>query len=219
MGLRLTLRKSDQHFAKPIVRIDLSRGDGYAKIIPVKEHPSLDVTGINSSWVEAVGLLRTECLKCGYPKERVETGKTQSGWIAGREPGTRRKLKNHTILFLIWFRTVLYLFEFNPRVSEVIPKKSTWQNILVIISYDIESDRTRTRLAKKLKNFGPRVQKSVFEADISEEELTELNKLLEQVKMGKEDSIRLYQLCQACRKRISIRGRGEITEDKRFYIV
>ncbi|RMG21471.1 MAG: CRISPR-associated endonuclease Cas2, partial [Methanobacteriota archaeon] len=42
--------------------------------------------------------------------------------------------------------------------------------MLIVISYDIEKDRTRSRLAKKLKDFGPRVQKSVFEADIGEGE-------------------------------------------------
>jgi len=91
--------------------------------------------------------------------------------------------------------------------------------MLIIVSYDIEKDRTRTRLAKKLKNFGPRVQKSVFEADVGEEELQKLREILNKVKLDKEDSIRLYQLCAACDDKITIWGVGEVTEDKDYYLV
>jgi len=91
--------------------------------------------------------------------------------------------------------------------------------MLIIISYDIEDDRQRTRLAKRLKNFGPRVQKSVFEGDVEEKELEKLQELLLQEKLGKEDSIRLYTLCAECRKKMKIWGTGEVTEDKDYYIV
>lgn len=91
--------------------------------------------------------------------------------------------------------------------------------MLIIISYDIENDRTRTRLAKKLKDFGPRVQKSVFEADITHEELDRLTVILGNVKLRPKDSIRLYQVCQTCSGKIIVFGQGEVTEDKDFYIV
>ncbi len=90
--------------------------------------------------------------------------------------------------------------------------------MLVIVSYDIEKNRTRTRLAKKLKDFGPRVQKSVFEADITEDEMSKLFELLEKVQLEENDSIRLYRICAGCQKNINIWGIGEITEDKDFYI-
>ena len=46
--------------------------------------------------------------------------------------------------------------------------------MFILISYDISDDKKRTRLAKRLKDFGPRVQKSVFEADVKTEELNKL---------------------------------------------
>ncbi|MCB0296513.1 MAG: CRISPR-associated endonuclease Cas2, partial [Calditrichaeota bacterium] len=70
--------------------------------------------------------------------------------------------------------------------------------MFIVVSYDIESNRTRTRLAKRLKDFGPRVQKSVFEADIDDGEYERLCKLLGQVRLGDADSIRLYRLCAGC---------------------
>lgn len=91
--------------------------------------------------------------------------------------------------------------------------------MLCVVSYDIENDRVRTRLAKKLKDFGPRVQKSVFEADLSEEEFQRLLALLKEVPLKSEDSIRLYRLCTACCNRITIWGKGEVSRDQDFYIV
>ena len=90
--------------------------------------------------------------------------------------------------------------------------------MFIIISYDIEKDRTRTRLAKTLKNFGPRVQKSVFEADVKPPELKRLRQHLAKVKLGEHDSIRLYEVCEGCKKKVQIWGVGEVTEDKPYYI-
>ncbi len=90
--------------------------------------------------------------------------------------------------------------------------------MFVLITYDIEKDRPRTRLAKALKNFGPRVQKSVFEADVGEEELVRLQDVLEKIALQKEDSIRLYVLCASCSGKIRIWGKGEVTRDEDYYI-
>ncbi len=90
--------------------------------------------------------------------------------------------------------------------------------MFVVVSYDIENDKARTRLAHKLKDFGPRVQFSVFEADIHENEEEKLIELLSQVKLGSRDSIRLYRLCGSCFNRVTRWGAGEITEDKPYYI-
>ena len=90
--------------------------------------------------------------------------------------------------------------------------------MLIIISYDIEKDKTRTKLAHKLKDFGPRVQYSVFEADVKDAELKKLVKHLGQIKLGKNDSIRLYRICENCSAKIKIWGTGEVTKDKEFYI-
>lgn len=90
--------------------------------------------------------------------------------------------------------------------------------MLIVISYDIEDDQVRTRLANQLKDFGPRVQFSVFEADIHGAELQKLRRLLQRVNLGANDSIRLYQFCEACGKKVEIWGRGEVTQDRDFYI-
>ncbi len=90
--------------------------------------------------------------------------------------------------------------------------------MLVIVTYDIEKDKKRTRLHKKLKDFGPRVQYSVFEADITREELEKMDTMLSKIKLDDNDSIRLYTICETCKSKIKIWGQGEITEDKDIYI-
>ena len=91
--------------------------------------------------------------------------------------------------------------------------------MLILISYDIEDDNKRTRLAKKLRDFGPRVQKSVFEADINTKELHRLIEILSGIQLKNGDSIRLYRLCAECLTHIKIWGKGEVTQDREFYIV
>jgi len=91
--------------------------------------------------------------------------------------------------------------------------------MFILISYDIVDDKKRTKLAHKLKDFGPRVQKSVFEADVNESELERLRQLLKTTELDKGESIRLYRLCGECKKNISLWGDGEVTEDRDYYIV
>lgn len=75
-----------------------------------------------------------------------------------------------------------------------------------LIAYDIQDDGNRLRVSTLLLDHGDRVQKSVFEAELTREELKEIlgkaAKYLEE-----EDSLRVYPLCQACAKRIASLGR------------
>jgi len=90
--------------------------------------------------------------------------------------------------------------------------------MLILITYDIQNDRTRARLANKLEDFGPRVQYSVFEADVTDYEYQRLLKKMDNVKLGNDDSIRVYRICGDCVKHIKIWGVGEVTKDRDFYI-
>ena len=90
--------------------------------------------------------------------------------------------------------------------------------MLTVISYDIEDDKKRTRLAKRLRDFGPRVQKSVFEADLHDDELQKLQNVLEEVEIEANDSIRLYRICANCAAEVKIWGHGKVTQDEDYYI-
>jgi len=78
---------------------------------------------------------------------------------------------------------------------------------MYIVSYDIENDRIRNKVAKTLENYGTRVQYSVFECDISqklyEKLYSELLMLMEDEVTG---NIRFYQLCKNCEKKTATIG-------------
>ena len=71
--------------------------------------------------------------------------------------------------------------------------------MLVIVSYDVSTEtaagRRRLRhVARMCKDFGQRVQKSVFECKVGEKEMVVLRSLLVKKINPEEDSLRLYLL-------------------------
>ena len=78
----------------------------------------------------------------------------------------------------------------------------------ILVTYDIENDRRRTKIHKILSNFGTAVQYSVFECFISEEDFDELRKKLKKQMDPKhpDDSIRYYMLCRSCVEKVLVDG-------------
>ena len=88
--------------------------------------------------------------------------------------------------------------------------------MLYLISYDIPDDTRRVRIADTLKDFGRRVQYSVFEALLDDELLERLRERLRRVIDDEDDSVRIYRLCAECEKLVEILGQGTRTvEEKR----
>jgi CRISPR-associated protein Cas2 len=88
-----------------------------------------------------------------------------------------------------------------------------------LVSYDIPDDRRRTRLAKTIKDFGDRVQYSVFECNLDGNLLDEMIARIQKTVDQDEDSVRIYALCAACERVIRIIGTGEVTKDRDVYIL
>ncbi|HPX60855.1 MAG TPA: CRISPR-associated endonuclease Cas2 [Deltaproteobacteria bacterium] len=72
----------------------------------------------------------------------------------------------------------------------------------VVIAYDIEKDRKRREVVKLLHPWGIRVNKSVFECYLTDNELSKLcDKLKKKVQKGA-DSILVYRLCGSCLEKV-----------------
>jgi len=91
-------------------------------------------------------------------------------------------------------------------------------NKFYLISYDISDDRKRTRVEKYLKNYGVRVQKSVFECMITEAELEKIKRFVENTIDFDTDSVRYYFICKNCRDNIQITGFGSVNDDNDLLI-
>jgi CRISPR-associated protein Cas2 len=87
-----------------------------------------------------------------------------------------------------------------------------------VISYDISDNRKRAKAANILKDYGWRVQKSVFECRLRPDTLNELLKRLEKIIEPETDSLLIYVLCKACVQQKAFRGFQPTDMDKDFCV-
>jgi len=90
----------------------------------------------------------------------------------------------------------------------------------VVVAYDIEDDRRRTKLHNTLMNFGCPVQYSVFECILDKRGLREMKAAVEKViKREERDSVRYYYLCRGCRERIEVVSGVGVTKERPTIVV
>lgn len=78
-----------------------------------------------------------------------------------------------------------------------------------VLAYDLSDDRRRAKIARLMESMGERVQGSVFEAWLTPAELNRLIAKAKKVMNEREDSLRIYALCAACRGKIRVEGQGK----------
>lgn len=89
-----------------------------------------------------------------------------------------------------------------------------------VAAYDVSENRRRDRIAELLGRYGSRVQLSVFEVQLDDNELelvlAEVGEILESPENG---SVRLYRWCAACRGASMGVGDVEEADDGEAFIV
>ena len=84
----------------------------------------------------------------------------------------------------------------------------------VLVCYDIICDRRRSRLFRRMKNFLPRVQKSVFEGEMPDSRYGNLIAMVkEQMDQG-QDTVRIYHICRRCSPLVQVLGVGPLVEEE-----
>ena len=91
--------------------------------------------------------------------------------------------------------------------------------MLYLVSYDVTDDRRRRHVMEALKDFGRRVQYSVFECNLDAAALEELVGRVEFDIDGATDSCRFYRLCEACAGEVRILGKGDRYSEPDFVII
>lgn len=91
--------------------------------------------------------------------------------------------------------------------------------MLIVVSYDVPNDRRRTRLAHALKDFGERVQYSVFECHLDGQALQRLRERISRLIDLQEDSLRIYRLCKECDRQLEVLGTAQRTDDPEMYLL
>ena len=72
----------------------------------------------------------------------------------------------------------------------------------IVIVYDIADDRRRLKIFKFLKNYATRIQYSVFEGNLTDEDIVMLEAELTRMMNPQKDGIALFQLCKKCNKSV-----------------
>ena len=67
-----------------------------------------------------------------------------------------------------------------------------------IIVYDIRKPSRLIKVGKIVEDFGQRMQKSVFEADMADQQAESLKRRLLAVIDPKEDGVKIFKLCDKC---------------------
>ncbi|MBW6521324.1 MAG: CRISPR-associated endonuclease Cas2 [Desulfoarculaceae bacterium] len=90
----------------------------------------------------------------------------------------------------------------------------------MLVVYDITDSRRLYRVARILKDYGHRVQKSKFEIDASERAFGELRDRIAQEIDEEKDGVKYIPLCERCLHKTEIIGRGRyIDPDCEFVVV
>lgn len=88
---------------------------------------------------------------------------------------------------------------------------------LWLVSYDISDDKTRRRVHNLLKDYGKRVQYSVFECHLTAKQQAVLRTLLrDNIDCG--DSLRWYPLCAWCSGKVFFQGVGLPPDDEGYFL-
>ena len=87
----------------------------------------------------------------------------------------------------------------------------------VVITYDISSDKRRTKIHTILSSYGQWMQFSVFECSLSATEYAKLRNRLNQLIKAEEDSIRFYFLCECCQQKVERIGGVAVRDDTVFF--
>jgi CRISPR-associated protein Cas2 len=90
--------------------------------------------------------------------------------------------------------------------------------MFLVVCYDIPDDKRRTKIGKVLEGFGSRVQKSVFECDLTSKQIERLRQKLGKIIKNPDDSLRYYYLCGQCIGKIEVIN-GPLPVESQLYFV
>ena len=90
----------------------------------------------------------------------------------------------------------------------------------MIVAYDIANPKRLNRVARVMKDYGLRVQKSIFEVEATEVVFAEMKHRAEQVMVREEDGVKYFPLCDRCADTLIAMGvSGALPDDEGYMIV
>lgn len=84
---------------------------------------------------------------------------------------------------------------------------------LYLVVYDISNDKRRTKLHKKLLDFGSPVQYSVFECLLDAKHRMKMDNAISKIIRPRKDAVRIYFICDECAKKVIVTCGKEVLKD------
>ena len=90
----------------------------------------------------------------------------------------------------------------------------------MIVAYDIAEPRRLNKVAKVVKEYGLRVQNSIFEGAVNNNLFLEMKSRIEDIIETTADGVKYFPLCEKCAGTVEIIGQGIfIDPDGEFYVL
>ena len=90
----------------------------------------------------------------------------------------------------------------------------------MIVAYDIANPKRLNKVAKVIKDYGLRVQKSIFEVSVDHRLIAEMKARIEDIIEPSADGVKYFPLCEKCAGTVEIIGQGIfIDPDEEFYVL
>jgi len=91
--------------------------------------------------------------------------------------------------------------------------------MIVLVTYDIADPKRLRSMHKYLKEIGLNTQKSVFECDISAEQIESMRQFCNKNLCADEDSVRIYKICSGCMEKVEVSGLGIRVRNRKYAVV
>jgi CRISPR-associated protein Cas2 len=88
-----------------------------------------------------------------------------------------------------------------------------------MVCYDVTDDHRRNRIADTLKDYGSRIQFSVFLADLDDALTGRMINALKREINADQDKVHIFPLCRSCSAKALMLGLAETPKDEPFYII
>ena len=89
----------------------------------------------------------------------------------------------------------------------------------IVASYDIRDPKRLSKVARRMKNDGERVLKSVFECNLDKQKFEKMKSDIDEIIEPVEDTVRYYVLCEKCVSEVEYSGKGEYFQEDEEYII
>ena len=91
-------------------------------------------------------------------------------------------------------------------IKEYNPAKEEFKNMMYLVAYDVRDPKRLQKVARKCQNYGIRVEYSVFECDLTQDDFSSMWQELKDLIDATDDRILAYRICRSCVTHIASMG-------------